>query len=129
MNHKVIAILAAILLFPALAMGGQVEGSIQGLSCVIYGKTCPVGQEDVIAALETNFVLYTYDGTAYVISNIRHHILARYLNKEVRVTGEVNKEKKMIYAEKMEVKEAETWRTTWSEAMEKEALKYLGIGP
>jgi hypothetical protein len=129
MKKKAFVILVALLLFPALAMGGQVEGSIQGLTCIVHGITCPIGKEDVIAALETNFVLYTEDGTAYAIPNIRHHILARYLNKTVRVTGDVNEERKSIYAQKMEAKEADTWQTTWSEAMEREALRYLGIGP
>jgi hypothetical protein len=129
MIQKAIAILVAMLLFPALSMGAQVEGSIQGLTCVLYGKTCPVGKEDVIAALEKNFVLYTDDGTAYSISNIGSQILSRYLNKVVRATGEVNKEKKSIYAEKLEVREKGDWKMIWSEDMEREARKYLGIGP
>ncbi|MBW2141425.1 MAG: hypothetical protein JRG97_10195 [Deltaproteobacteria bacterium] len=47
-----VAIIMGLCLAPILAIGGEVQGTVQGFTCVTQGKVCPVGAEDPMAAVE-----------------------------------------------------------------------------
>jgi hypothetical protein len=123
-----VAVAVTFILLPGLAVAGMVEGSIQGLTCVTIGKVCPVGMEDPLIAHEQTFGVYTYDNEFYFVSNMDRAILSRYINKRVRVTGDINKQYKTVNAENLQVFKDEKWETPWSLQLE-EAIKLQIYGP
>lgn len=66
-------------LVPALAMGGVVEETIQGLTCVTFGKVCPVDKEDPMIAAERVFVVLVKADDYYLVPNLDRAILARHI--------------------------------------------------
>ncbi len=123
-----LAMAVALILLPGLAVAGAVEGSIQGFTCVTMGKVCPVGKEDPLIAHEKTFGVFTYDNQFYFVPNMDRAILARYINKRVKVTGEVNKQYKSVNAENLQVFKDGKWETPWSIKLE-EAIKVQIYGP
>ncbi len=112
--------LAILSLSPVLATADTIEGSVQGFTCISIGKTCPIGQEDPLAAIESVFGVYTMDGKFYFVPNVSRSVLARHINKPVRVTGAVNPKFSSIDADKIEAKGEGGWKLTWSmEAQER----------
>ena len=92
----------------------SIEGTIQGLNCISTGKTCPVGMEDPLIATERFFVLYTKDGNFYMVPNMDRAILAKYINKIVRISGKHHVKYRSINAEKFEVLQDDgKWVKTW----------------
>jgi hypothetical protein len=84
--------LAMFLCLPAYSLAQEdktitVEGTIQGLITTCAGKTCKVGEEDIIAALEEDYGLLTDAGKFYLLPNLKSSQLSRYLGRKVRVTG------------------------------------------
>jgi hypothetical protein len=125
MNYKGIIVLSlcVILLIPALAMAGAVEGTIQGFHCVTQGKVCPVGKEDPLAAVEKTFVLHVRDKDFYFVPNIDRAVLSRYINKMIKIEGVIHtfsKESKSVKANDMYAKENGKWRHVWSKNKEDE---------
>ena len=125
MNYKGIVVftLCAVLLIPALAMAAAVQGSIQGFHCVTQGKTCPVGKEDPLAAVENTFVLHVQGKDFYFVPNIDRAVLSRYINKMVKIEGQIHalsKESKSIKAKDMYAMENGKWRHVWSKNKEDE---------
>lgn len=120
-NLSIILFSLAVLSFsPVLAIADTIEGSIQGFTCITVGKTCPIGQEDPLAAVESAFGVYTMDGKFYFVPNVSRTVLARHINKPVRVTGKVNSKYSSIDADKIEGKVKGAWTTTWTlEAQER----------
>ena len=51
--------------------------------------TCPIDNRDPHIALENDFVLSIADGNYYFLPNIPRSIKTRYLNKPVRITGDL----------------------------------------
>ena len=113
-----IVVLLALAPVTALAKQSSVEGSIQGYYCVTQGKTCPVGQEDPMAAVETVFVLHVKGDQYYFVPNVDRAALARHLNEMVRVKGVMSKDKKAIHASEIFVDKQGKWRKVWSSNME-----------
>jgi len=111
-----VLILSLIVLvgLPAVALSGQIEGSIQGLNCVLTGKICPVGQEDPMAAAERVFVILTKANTHYFVPNVDRAVLARHINERVRITGDVSSKYNAVTAKKIEAFRKGAWKTTWS---------------
>ncbi len=109
-----------LLLSATSARGGEWEGTIQGLNCVLTGEVCPVNMEDPMAALESSFVLYLEDGSWYLLPNLNRGVLARHLNQTVYVTGRKNPNYNVIQVESMKVWEKEAWRNVWSPELEEE---------
>jgi hypothetical protein len=133
MNRKGIAVLAlcAVLLLPALAMAGAVEGTIQGFHCVTQGKVCPVGKEDPLAAVEKTFVLHVQGDDFYFVPNIDRAVLSRYINKMIKIEGNVHtfsKESKSIKANDMYKKENGKWVHVWSKNKEDEIYNEIMEG-
>ena len=92
--------LVVLVILPSAALSGQVEGSIQGLTCVITGKVCPIGQEDPMAAAEKVFVILTKGNAYYFVPNVDRAVLARHINDRVRVTGDIGSKYNAISAKK-----------------------------
>ncbi len=116
-------------LIPAGSWAYQAEGTIQGYHCVTTGKTCPLGKEDPMIAVERIFVLYTDQDTYYFISNLDRAILARHFRERVRITGEVNKKFRSLKADIFEVKYEDAWKETWSREMDFEVMNTLQLSP
>jgi hypothetical protein len=125
MNKRGIIILSlcAFLLIPALALASAVEGTIQGFHCVTQGKTCPVGREDPLSGVENTFVLYVQGKDFCFVPNIDRAVLSRYINKMVKIKGDIhtfNKESRSIKAKDLYAKEDGKWRHVWSKNKEDE---------
>jgi hypothetical protein len=119
----------ALVIVPMTAWAaGTVEGTVQGFHCVTQGKVCPVGSEDPMAAVEDVFVVFTKDGKYFFVPNLDRAVLARHINKMVKVTGKVSDKYPAISADKLEVMQAGAWKTTWSKEMEYELTGKYGPG-
>ena len=102
MKTKILLLaLFVVLAAPAWVMAGQVEGTIQGFSCVVQGKACPIDREDPLVTFEKNFVLLTFDGDYFLIPNLDRAILARHLRERVRISGTINKTGLIIFFPQM----------------------------
>lgn len=115
----------AILLVPVMAMAGSFEGTIQGISCAVQGKVCPVDAEDPMAAVEKDFVLVT-GGTYYILPGLDRAMKARWINMKVRVTGAKSPKYNAISAKKVEVMRGGAWKLAWTPALEAEILDKSG---
>ena len=111
-----------------LVMAGTVEGTVQGYTCVTTGKVCPVGKEDPLIAHEKTFGVYTFDNEFYFVPNMDRAILSRYINKRVRIVGDINAKYKSVQAQHLEVYENGKWGTPWSLQLE-EAIRTQIYGP
>jgi hypothetical protein len=119
-KYILFTIVLLIVLTPvsALAKEASVTGSIQGYFCVTQGKTCPVGKEDPMAAVETAFVLHVKDSEYYFVPNVDRAVLARHINDMVRVEGDMSKDRKAIHAKEIFVNEGGKWMKVWSSNLE-----------
>lgn len=117
--------LLAVMMIPVMAMAGSFEGTIQGISCAVQGKTCPVDQEDPMAAVEKDFVLVT-GGTYYILPGLDRAMKARWINMKVRVTGAKSPKYNAINAKKVEVMRGGAWKLAWTPALEAEILQKSG---
>ncbi|MBW1863120.1 MAG: hypothetical protein JRJ02_12225 [Deltaproteobacteria bacterium] len=120
-----VLIIALALCFPASASAVTKEGTIQGLFSVCEGATCTPGEEMLVAAMEEIFVLHTSAGESYLLPNIKSNALSRFINKMVRVEGDIKLQGKAIIVNKAEVYEKGKWKTFYSKAMAEQAMKDL----
>jgi len=115
-----------LLLTPIIAIGATFTGSIQGFTCVTQGKTCPIGQEDPMAATENVFVLLVdaAKGEYYFLPGIDRATLARHINEQIKVNGDLDKRYGAI-----KVKEIlnSKGKTVWSREMEDAMEKMLSL--
>ena len=119
-------ILIGIFFVPALALAGEVVGTVQGLQCVTTGKTCPIGKEDPVIAAERVFVILTAEDDYYFVPNLDRAIMARNITDRVKVTGTINKKFRSITAKTFQVWQSNgKWKETWSEKIESEMLEEL----
>ena len=125
MKKKLLLIMFALVLVPVLASAAQVEGTVQGYTCVTQGKVCPVGKEDPMVAVERVFVVLTAGGDYYFVLNVDRAVLARHIRKKIRVTGALKAKFKSITARKLERRYKGGWKITWSPAMERDIEKML----
>ncbi len=104
------------------------EGTIQGLLSTCSGKTCSPGEEIIIAAMEDTFVLVTDTGKYYLLPNLKSSQLSRYLNKRIRVEGELKLGGNAIMVKTADVKEDGRWSTFWNpEIHQMQQLREKGI--
>jgi len=120
--------LFVLVLLPVWAVAGTVEGSVQGFTCVTQGKVCPIGKEDPMIAAERIFVVLTKGGSYYFVPNVDRAILARHINEQVRVTGDVSAQYPSIVANKIEAFKKGAWKTTWTQRAQDEVRDFLGYG-
>ena len=127
MKKALIASIACMLLLGSMpALGGQIEGTVKPFMCVIYGISCPINQEDPVAAAAEHIIVFTDEGKYYFVLNMSTRILARHLFETVRISGDVKEKYNAIYADSMEVYEDGEWVTTWTYQME-ETLRQIPI--
>lgn len=115
----------------AFAGMGTVEGTVEGLNCVVYGKICPIDNADPHVAAENIFVVLSPDHKDYYfIPNVQRSILSRLLGKKVRVTGEKKMDHDAVVASKIEVESGGKYMVKWSQKMENEQRipNYFGRG-
>lgn len=108
-------------LLPTLAFAAPVtvEGSVQGYNCVTQGRTCPIGQEDPLAATESVFVVLTPENKYFFVPNVDRAVMSRHINEPVRVKGELNPQYSSIRATSLETQRGGQWRVVWSPEMQK----------
>jgi hypothetical protein len=116
-------IAVAIAAYPALAgQPATKEGVLKGASCVHYKQDCP--DDEAHIAMEHDFVLLLADGKHYFLPNLSRTTKARYVNRDVRVSGDL--EEHSIWVDKLEVKTDGKLKTVWSWQQQQE--KYKGGG-
>ncbi|SHE77711.1 hypothetical protein SAMN02745206_00810 [Desulfacinum infernum DSM 9756] len=120
--------LLAVLLVPMIGSAATVEGTIQGFQCVTQGKTCPVGKEDPVIAVERVFVVLADGGSYFFVSNLDRAVLSRYVNEMVRVEGNLHEKYNSITAEKLHVLRDGKWETRWTREAQEAAWKELQMG-
>lgn len=104
-------------------------GTVQGLNCVLYDKACPRDKADPLVAGENVFVLLTSGKSYFFVPNIDRRLMARWVAKKVRITGEQNAKYNSIKAEKIEVASNGKYKIKWSQKMEDETYReYYGRG-
>jgi hypothetical protein len=118
---RVAAVLIGALLLPLANAADVVEGKMNGLHCAQEGIICPFEDLDAVIALESDFVVTQPDGTFYAIPNMDRAVKARYILKNVRVTGKIHERYKSITAENFEVEkdDGSGFRTAWSPDLQK----------
>ncbi len=125
---SVAVFLMSCFILPQIVQAAQVEGTVQGLTCVTQDKLCPLGQEDPVVAAEEAFVVLTEEGKYYFVPNLSKSVMARHIRETVRVTGKMHDKYNSIQAKTFEVKKDGEWKTTWSKEMEEEWRKKMDYG-
>jgi len=119
----ILSFFALIIATPAFAEKSMTwEGTIQGLYCTHYNLPCPQDDLDMYIALENDFVLVASDGKHYLLPNLSVLIKARYLTKEVRITGE-KKGDDSIWVKNLAVKNGNIYNTVWNYEEQKRKRK------
>lgn len=104
------------------------RGTIEGALCVLNGKKCPAHDLDAHLLIENNFVLLASDGKYYYLPNLKRSVKARYMGKNIQVTGSVKGES--IIVDKLEVKEGGKYKVVWSKEMQRrEFINYFETLP
>jgi hypothetical protein len=114
--------LVVMLIIPAVASAGKdvtYEGTLRGANCVHFKQDCP--DDEMHIAMEHDFVLLLPNGDHYFLTNLGRVTKARYANKEVRISGEI--ENHEIWVDKVEVKESGKYRKVWSWKEQQELYK------
>ncbi|MBI4772595.1 MAG: hypothetical protein HY788_00205 [Deltaproteobacteria bacterium] len=119
MKKSLIALMTCVLLVGCMpALAGQIEGTVKPFMCVIYGISCPINQEDPVAATAEHIIVYTDEGKYYFVLNVSNRILARHMFGTVRITGDVKGKYNAIYADSLEAYDEGEWVKTWTTQME-----------
>jgi hypothetical protein len=107
--------LVTVMLLPAMAFGATFQGTVQGFLCVTSGITCPVGMEEVAAAAENVFVLYEGKDKWYFFSNVDQKLLARGINRTIKVEGTLDEKSKSIKADVIHLQQPDgKWKKVWA---------------
>ncbi len=118
---KTILLIMILVLCPAIAFGSTaiIQGTVQGYNCITQGKTCPIGMEDPLAATEAVFVVLTPDKKFYFVPNLDRTVMARHVNEQVRISGDLDPNRSLIRAQKLEIFKNGQWITVWTPQMER----------
>ena len=121
-------LVSVALIVPAVAIAKThattFKGTIEGALCVLEGKKCPPDDLDAHLLIENNFVLLSSDGKYYYLPNLSRNVKARYVGKNIQITGRSKGES--ILADKFEVKENGKYKVVWSkEKQKKEYMDYI----
>ena len=117
---------------PVMAIGASTMGSVQGFNCVTQGKVCPIGMEDPVIAAENVFVLLVdaAKGEYYFVPNVDRAILARHINEQVKIDGNVNAKTMSIQASDIYTLDSKnSWRKVWSVNLEDSVYKDVFNNP
>jgi hypothetical protein len=116
--------LALILSAPLQAVSGErdtFEGTLRGASCTHYKQDCY--DDDAHIAIENDFVLVLADDLHYFMPNLSRALKARYANKVVRVSGDVDKKNHSIWVDTLELKKGNEYQPVWSWKEQQELYK------
>ena len=109
------------LLTPVFAMATTVTGSVQGYNSVAQGQASPAGKDAHISAhaasTESAFVILAdrAKGGHYLIQNADRAILARLVNQQVKVDGDVDNATESIKAKEIYTQASnQSWKKVWS---------------
>jgi hypothetical protein len=107
------------LLTPVFATATTITGSVQGYNSVAQGNASPAGAHISahIAATESNFVILadTAKGKHYLIQNVDRAILARLVNQQVKIDGDVDNATESIKAKEIFTQASDqSWKKIWS---------------
>jgi hypothetical protein len=99
-------------------------GSIQSYDCIMTKEVCPIGMEDAMAAEADILVLLVDPVKAdyYVITNVSKFVLARHINKQIKVIGYVNEKHNHIWANEIHVGKKLVWSVKMQEELHKKLL-------
>lgn len=109
------------LLTPVFAMAASLTGSVQGYNSVASpaGKDAHISAH--IAATESAFVILadTAKGKHYLIQNADRTILARLVNQQVKIDGDVDNATESIKAKEIYTQASDqSWKKVWSSNMQ-----------
>lgn len=117
-------VVSAMFLLPGIAVADTIEGTVQGFSCVVYGKVCPKDMRDPVAGVERTFVVVPSSGKDfYLVPNLDRAVLVRHLLDKVRVKGMLSEKYNSIMAETIEVWREGKWVLEWSRERQERMLK------
>ncbi len=107
------------LLTPVFAMATSITGSVQGYNSVAQGQALPAGGHISahVAAAESTFVILseTAKGKHYLIQNTDRTILARLVNQQVKIDGDVDIATESIKAKEIYAQASDkSWKKIWS---------------
>jgi len=129
-NYKIVMIMviSMIMIVPTAAFSKTnvvtFNGTIEGALCAIEGEVCPPEDLGVHLITEVNFVLRVSDGKYYYLPNLNRNIKARYVGKDIQITGKVKGES--IIVDKFKAKEGGNYKLVWSkEKQKKEYMDYI----
>jgi len=108
------------LLTPVFAMAASITGSVQGYNSMASpaGKDAHISAH--VAAVESAFVILadTAKGKHYLIQNADRAILARLVNQQVKVDGDVDTATESIDAKEIYTQASDkSWKKVWSSNM------------
>ena len=95
------------------ASAGTVEGTVQGLNCVLYGKVCPVDYADPHVSAENVFVVLSSKDNYFFVPNIDRAVMSRLLAQKVRITGDLKTKYNAIIASQLEVESNGKYKIRW----------------
>jgi hypothetical protein len=122
--YTIVLIIAFAFIAPVGANAAKtIEGWMQGFNCVAHGHQCPIDTLDPHLMLEPDFVLLLNDGEYWLMPNIARIVKAKYVNKAIRVNGDLNSKYKSINVDKLEVKLEGSFKTVWSKEMMRRELE------
>ncbi|MCX5825326.1 MAG: hypothetical protein NTY86_17985 [Deltaproteobacteria bacterium] len=109
------------LLTPVFAMATSVTGSVQGYNSVAQGQASPTGKDAHISAhaasTESAFVILAdrAKGGHYLIQNADRAILARLVNQQIKVDGDVDNATESVRAKEIYTQASDqSWKKVWS---------------
>ncbi len=107
------------LLTPVFAMATSITGSVQGYNSVAQGQASPAGGHISAhtAVTESNFVILseTAKGKHYLIQNADRTVLARLVNQQVKIDGDVDNATESVKAKEIYAQASDkSWKKVWS---------------
>ena len=97
------------------------EGTIKGAACTHYKLDC--SDNDTHITIENDFVLVMPGDMHYFMPNLNRALKARYANKAVRVSGDMDKMNHYIWVETLELKKGNKYQPIWSRQEQQELYK------
>jgi hypothetical protein len=123
MKKLLVPTILGVLFFltPVFAMATSITGSVQGYNSVAQGQASPAGKDAHIsahvAATESAYVVLsdTAKGKHYLIQNADRAILARLVNQQVKVDGDVDNVTESVRAKEIYTQASnQSWKKVWS---------------
>jgi hypothetical protein len=96
------------------------KGTIRGAACTHYKQDCL--DDDPHIAIENDFVLVQGD-VHYFMPNLSRALKARYANKAVRISGNVDRKNHYIWVDKVEIEKGNKYQPVWNWKEQQELYK------